>query len=131
EAIAGAIRLGSPSTPGEEPRFLDLPGEFVLRDPPVLRIETPLASDLAHRVEVEVEGIPGRFPAGRVVVAGQGGASTPTAPIEVSLGPIADLPSGAIDRPGELRIRVVLQPDPGLGWADPDVRSLWPGTIET
>ena len=36
-----------------------------------------------------------------------------------------------IDRPGERRIRLVLIADPELGWADPDVRSIWPGTLMT
>jgi hypothetical protein len=28
-------------------------------------------------------------------------------------------------------MRVILTADPELGWTDPEVRSLWPGTIET
>jgi hypothetical protein len=28
-------------------------------------------------------------------------------------------------------MRIVLSPDPDLGWTDPDVRSIWPGKIET
>ena len=27
------------------------------------------------------------------------------------------------------RLRVVLEADPDLGWIDPEVRSIWPGTI--
>jgi hypothetical protein len=34
-------------------------------------------------------------------------------------------------RPGSTRARVILTADPALGWADPEVRSVWPGTIAT
>ncbi len=86
---------------------------------------TPLPCDLAHRLDVEIEGVPGRFRAGSVVVSGQeSGLGLRTRdPRRFPLGPIAGLPPDAIDRPGERRIRLVLTADPDLGWADPDVRS--------
>jgi hypothetical protein len=128
-AIASSIVLDAePTAEGQDPRFLDLPGPFVLRDPPALRMTPPLPSDLAHRIELEFDGVSGRFPAGRVVVTEQGGT---TGPIEVPLGPVEGLPADAFEHPGERRVRVVLVPDPDLGWADPDVRSLWPEAIET
>ena len=29
------------------------------------------------------------------------------------------------------RLRIWLEVDPGGGWADPDIRSIWPGRTET
>lgn len=127
-ALASALRLDDAMPEDDGPRFLDLPGPFVMRDPPALWLDVPLASDLAHRIELEFEGIPGRFPAGRVVVSGQ---DQPAGVVEIPIGPVEGLPPDAFDRPGEHRLRAVLVPDADLGWADPDVRSLWPDPIET
>lgn len=125
--IASAVRLMSPGSSGDDPRFLDLPGAFVVRDPPVLRVDLPLPSDLAHRVSIEFAGKPGLIPAGSLVVSAQGGKGS----IDRPLGPIEGELAEPFEGPGEHRIRVVLRPDPGLGWADPDIRSLWPGEITT
>jgi len=124
-ALARSIRLEASAGPADAPRFLDL-GGFVMRDPPELVVAAPLPCDLAHALDVEIEGVPGRFRAGSVVLTSQAPAS-PRFPI----GPITGLPPEAIDRPGERRVRAVLVADPDLGWADPDVRSLWPGTLTT
>ncbi|WP_169976396.1 hypothetical protein [Tautonia rosea] len=133
EAIAAAIRLSAPSSPDDdEPRFLDLPGEFVVRDPPVLQIQVPLPSDLAHRVRIEFEGMAVRAGAGQVVVTSkQEESGQHLGSIELAIGPVIGLPPETFDRPGEVRLRATLEPDPDLGWADPDVRSLWPETITT
>ncbi|WP_435009763.1 hypothetical protein P12x_001008 [Tundrisphaera lichenicola] len=130
EAIARVVRLeaneaGSPGT-----TFLDLGGELVLREPPDLVLTTPIPSDLAHRMSIEFEGIPGTFPAGTVIVSGQG-SSDSSETHRFPIGPVVGIPPRAIDRPGERKIRAILTADPDLGWADPDVRSLWPGEIVT
>jgi len=131
-AVAGAIRLAHPEPAGGATTYLSLDDEFALRDPPVLAVATPLPCDLAHAVAVEFEGVPGRFPAGSVVLSGQGtNRDEPAGVRRFPLGPIATIPAAAIDRPGDRRLRVVLTADPDLGWADPDVRSIWPGSIET
>jgi len=134
-AFARAVRLepGSPGADADAPRHLDLNADLVLRDPPALAVDAPLPCDLAHAIAIEIEGVPGRFPAGSVVVAGQGSGGTEavTSTRRFPLGPIAGMPADAIDRPGERRIRAVLSADPDLGWADPDVRSIWPGTLTT
>lgn len=128
-----ALSLEPAGTPeGSPPRFLPLPGGLALREPPVLGVSLPLPNDLAHDLAVEFEGVEGRFPCGSVVVSGQGarragGSGRVTRP----LGELDSLPPGAIDRPGRRRMRAVLTADPHRAWADPDVRSLWPGTIET
>jgi hypothetical protein len=127
-ALASAIRLDDAMPGDDSPRFLDLPGSFVLRDHPAIWLEVPLPSDLAHRIELQFEGIPGRFAAGRVVVAGREGAA---GVVEIPIGPVDGLPPDTFDRPGSHRLRAVLVPDPDLGWADPDVRSLWPDPIVT
>jgi len=51
--------------------------------------------------------------------------------VYVPIGPVAGLPTGAIDRPGEVRLRLHLAADPDLGWADPDIRSIWPEPLTT
>jgi hypothetical protein len=133
-AFGHSIRLEPPGgiEPGSGTRYLDLNAELVLRDPPDLVVDTPLPCDLAHRLSVEIEGVPGLFPAGSVVVSGQGQEDSGRFEARrFPLKTIAGLPSDAIDRPGERRIRAVLTADPDLGWADPDVRSLWPGTLAT
>jgi hypothetical protein len=125
-----AIRLEAVEGREVGSRHLDLGPELVLRDPPELVVTTPLPSDLAHSLAVEFEGIPGQFRAGQVVISGQTGSGAIESrrfPLEQIVG----LPPGAIDRPGERKLRVVLTADPDLGWADPDVRSLWPGTMTT
>jgi hypothetical protein len=132
EALARAVQLRRPEAAEGESRYLDLGEEFALRDPPELVVATPLPCDLASTIEVELDGAPGRFGAGTLVLSGQGAdAKEPPGLRRFALGPIAGLPPGAIDRPGERRLRVLLRADPDRGWADPDVRSLWPGTITT
>jgi len=131
DAIAAAVGLdGSrpdPSADPSGPSYLPLNRTLAIPYVPVLRVETPLPCDLAHAVELEFAGVDGWFPAGSVVLSGQGGegaARTRRFP----LGPVAAVP---IDRPGVRAMRARLVPDPDLGWADPEVRSIWPGTIVT
>jgi hypothetical protein len=137
EAIARAVRLDrrdSGAEPSGPATYLDLTDQWALRNPPVLAIATPLPCDLAHRIEIEFEGIPGRFPAGTVVLGGQGPyPNEPESLRRFPLGPLDTLPPGvlAIDHPGPRRLRAILTPDPDRGWADPAIRSLWPGTITT
>jgi hypothetical protein len=137
EAMARSIRLESAPSSGEEPaRLVQLGGEWVLRNPPRLAVDLPLPCDLAHAAKLEFEGTPGRYPAGSLIVSGQGlsmrggpGPESSTRGFDVH--PLGPLPSGVIDRPGARRIRVHLAADSQLGWADPDIRSVWPGTVET
>ena len=129
DAFARSIRLEATPNDADSPRHLALNRDLVLRDPPDLLAIPPLPCDLAHRLEVEIEGVPGRFPSGTVVLSGQESGST--SPRRFRLGQIAGLPPEAIDRPGERRLRAILTADPELGWADPDARSIWPGTIMT
>ena len=137
EAMGRAIRLEKAAAEDAGPsRLLPLGGEWVLRNPPRLAVETPLPSDLAHRISIEFEGTPTRIEAGSVILSGQGlerrgEAATSPEVRRYDIGPIASVPGGAIERPGVRRLRVHLTADPQLGWADPDVRSVWPGQVET
>ncbi len=130
-AMNRAVALRPMSSPDGAPsRFVPLNRDLLLRDPPALVVSVPLPCDLAHAAFLEFEGVPGRFAAGEVVVCGPGPTATGgvrTIPLDVR-GPI---PPDAIERPGEVRVRAVLEADPHRGWADPDVRSIWPGTIVT
>ncbi len=115
--------------------YLPLDPDFMLRLPPRIAVAVPLPCDLAHAIAIEFEEIEGLFPAGRVILSGQAPGPDHAAPVSVAqalfdLGAI-DAPRGLIDRPGTSKIRAVLRPDPSIAWADPDVRSVWPGVIET
>jgi hypothetical protein len=137
EAIGRGIRLESATVQaGDVPANMPMGREWVLRNPPRLAVDTPLPSDLAHRLSVEFEGTPGRFPAGSIVLSGQGplprGDESRSSEVRrIDVGPFAMIPDGIITRPGVLRLRLHLEADSQLGWADPDVRSVWPGQIAT
>ncbi len=137
EAIARSIRLEPASEPeSASARLEPLGGEWVLRQAPRLAIETPLPADLAHRVFIELDGAAGRFPAGSLILSGQGLARRGGSPVtsevrRFGLGPIDPLPVGVIERPGTRRIRAHLAADAELGWGDPEIRSVWPGEAFT
>jgi len=133
ELVARAIGLepavaddGKPST------YLSLGGEWTLRNPPRLTVAVPLPCDLAQAISIEFEGVAGRFPGGRLTLSGQGvprrgSTGEETVIRRFELGPIPPLPPGVIDRPGMRRMRIWLEAEPDCGWADPDIRSIWPG----
>jgi hypothetical protein len=136
EAMARAIRLESATVEaGDVSALLPLGREWVLRNPPRLAVDTPLPSDLAHRAAIEFEGTPGRFPAGSMILSGQGTGQRGEPGLReirrFDVGPTAMIPEGIITRPGFLRMRLHLEADSQLGWADPDIRSVWPGQVET
>jgi hypothetical protein len=133
-AMAAAVRLVPADPDGNRPpSFLDLHRTMALREPPSLGIMTPLPCDLAHAVAVEFEDIAGRFPAGAVLLSGQGtrAGSALTRQHVVPLGPIDAVPEALIDHPGRRRIRAILRPDAERGWVDPEIRSIWPEEIVT
>jgi hypothetical protein len=139
ESIARAIRLEPADFASGEPaptRHLFLGGEWVLRNPPRLAVSTPLPCDLAHALAIEFDGTPGSFPAGPLIVSGQGvphpgSTGVETAIRRLELGPVPPLPHSVIERAGVRRMRLRLQADAELGWASPDIRSVWPGQTET
>ncbi len=133
QQLRDAIRLRpSETAEGEEVRYLPLDENLVLRDPPELFVRPPLPSDLAHDLFVEFEGVPGTFRAGRIVVSGQGsGATEAEMSRSHTIGPIEGVPTGTIDGVGDRRMRLILTANPDLGWTDPEVRSIWPGSITT
>jgi hypothetical protein len=137
ELFARAIRLEPANVAaGENSTYISLGAEWALRDPPRLAVTLPLPCDLAHEISVEIEGIAGRFAGGSVVVNGQGlpRQGSPEAETVVrrfDLRPIPNLAANAIERPGTRSMRLSLEPAPDRGWADPDVRSIWPGQLHT
>jgi hypothetical protein len=132
EAFARAVRLVAREPDERGASFLELSAEMALRDPPDIVVTLPLPCDLAHTIALEFEGIAGRFAAGELIQSGQGQrAGGPESARSFALGPIAPVPLEAIDRPGQYRLRVHLEPSAERGWADPDVRSIWPEPIVT
>ncbi len=136
ERMARSLRLESPPSADDRSSFLGLNQEMTIRNPPRLAITTPIPCDLAHNVSLEFDELPGRFPAGRLLLSGQGGSraeerADPAAPRLFPIGPVEPIPREVLDQPGTRRLRVHLEPDPDRGWTDPDVRSIWPGTLET
>jgi hypothetical protein len=136
ETIARSIRLEASAIDEPASHFVALSPQMTLRNPPSIVVATPLPCDLAHRVSVEIDGISGRLAAGAVLLGGQGsdrasGGESLRGVRLFSLGPIESLPADAIERPGERKMRAILEPDPDRGWTDPAIRSIWPGTIET
>jgi hypothetical protein len=137
ETTARAIRLESAGADDGKPAiYLALGDEWALRNPPRLAVATPLPCDLAHAISIEIEGAAGTFPGGQLVLSGQGIAPHQATHRAIEtrwfeLGPIPPLPAGLIERPGTRRMRIRLEADPACGWADPDIRSIWPGRKET
>jgi hypothetical protein len=133
EAIAQAVRLDAPAEgDAANPPFLELNDVLALRHPPEVVVAAPLPCDLAHAIVLEFEGIPGRWPAGGLVLSGQGERGGDGRGMHrFSIGPVERLTATALETPGCYRLRVVLEPDADRGWADPEVRSIWPEAIVT
>lgn len=130
EEIGRSIRLVGSSQGGPDlSPYLPLNDEMAIRDAPSIEVKTPLPSDLSHSIELEIEGVDGWFSGGKVTLPGQL-ASVPPGLATFSIGPVARLPAGAIDRRGTRKLRVRLLADPDRGWSEPEVRSVWPGTID-
>jgi len=137
ERIARSVRLES-QQPSADDRssFLALSQQMMIRNPPQVVIATPLPCDLAHQVFLEFDQVPERFPAGHILLSGQGDSRQGSSAELVQarhfpIGPVEPISGSAIDQPGARRLRVWLEPDPERGWTDPEIRSIWPGTIET
>ena len=116
--------------------YLSLGDEWTMRNPPRLTVRLPLPCDLAHAVSLEIDGITERFNGGCLLVSGQGlprdaSAAEPGAVRVQTIGPVVAPPAGAIERPGVRRVRVWLEPALDRGWADPAIRSIWPGQTTT
>lgn len=127
-ALAKAIGLAPPRSGSGGPNFAPLNSVVALRDPPHLQIRFPIPCDLAHGIRLEIEGLSENVESGDLVVCGQSG---PPNLLEIPLRIPANLPDDAFDQPTEARMRAVLTVDPQLGWSDPDVRSVWPGSLVT
>ncbi len=126
----GDVRDGEPAT------YLALSAEWTMRNPPRLAVTTPLSCDLAHAISLEFEGAVQGVSAGMLILSGQG--LKPRSPHDatsavqrIPLREIASIAPGIIEKPGRRRVRVSLEAVPESGWADPEVRSIWPGRTQT
>ncbi|MDE2509174.1 MAG: hypothetical protein KGM43_18395 [Planctomycetota bacterium] len=127
------VRLQASNASGSmDSRFVEINAEYALRDPPEIVVETPLPCDLSHRIEVEFEGSARRFSVGTLVLSGQGWTQADSARVLQSF-PLSPFQADAtaVERTGTTRLRVILSADPALGWTEPNIRSIWPGTITT
>ena len=138
ESVARAIRLepDAGAGGGETVTYLSLGDEWTLRNPPRIAVALPLPCDLAHTISIELEGIAERFNGGFLLVSGQGLPRQQSTEGEavirrIELGPVVPLPRGLIERPGPRRMRIWLEPVLDSGWADPAIRSIWPGRTHT
>ena len=132
ESFGRSVRLarGTTGDPGSH-AFLVLDDSLAIQDPPKIEVETPLPCDLAHPVSLEIEGVAGAIAAGVLVVSGTSAATEPAGIREFPITNLSRTPTGLVSRPGRWNLRAVLTADPHRGWADPDIRSIWPGTITT
>ncbi len=122
--FTNALRLEIVSP--NEPAFWPIGDGLAVQGIPTLVVVGNLPNDLAHTLAVEFEEVPGWRPAGVATFTGQGSGSR-RLPLEPPRGGSAP----PIGRRGTHRLRLRLEPDPQRGWAHPDIRSLWPGTVET
>ena len=88
------------------------------------------------RIYLEFEDMDQPVSAGMLILSGQGrkwpGPPEPAGAIERRpLEAIASPAPGAIVRPGPRRVRALLEAAPENGWADPEIRSIWPGRMQT
>lgn len=130
--IRRAVRLvAGLANPDQGASLWPLNDRLALRHVPAIALALPLPCDLAHTIAVELAGVATPLAAGELVLTGQGEVGSSPSTRLVPLGPPAPIPADVIDRPGVRAMRLRLVPDPGRGWSDPDVRSIWPGTVET
>jgi hypothetical protein len=135
--IEQAIRLEQDEVqPGDPATFLPLGPQWTIRNPPRLAVTTPLPCDLAHAIYLEFEGIERAVSAGMLVLSGQGTLPRGEHDLgvrvqRIPLGEIGSIDPDLFDRAGRRRARVVLQAVPERGWADPEIRSIWPGRAQT
>jgi hypothetical protein len=130
EAMSRVVRFEiSESRLGQadvDPVFVPIDPEFAIVGQPRIGLDE-LTCDLAHRAILEFAEPKRSVGAGEVVyLAARGEASTSVRPLQVE-----PAPEPLVAEPGAYRIRLVLTPDPDLGWAHPDVRSVWPRRIVT
>jgi len=117
-------------------RFLPFGDHLAIRNPPRIRIRSPLPCDLAHDVKLEIEGVSELIPAGSLVLKGESGRSDVSSggaavAEHFEIGPLSPRVGAIVERPGFRRLRLVLRANAELGWTDPAIRSIWPGTITT
>ena len=86
-----------------------------------------LPADLAHQAILEFENLDLSLSAGAIVKL-SGMADGPARKrVPVQLKPV----ERTTVQPGTYRVRLILSPNPDLGWAHADVRAVWPQRIET
>ncbi len=123
-----------------DPAFSVLDDRFAIRNPPGFKVVSSLTADLAHQAILEIEGISGRWSIGEWVVSERSTSQVTKNDFgETTFIIIRSWPetlerlgdAATLERGGNYRARVVLEPRPERGWSDPDIRSVWPEPIMT
>jgi len=128
--------------PDERPdaAFSVLDDRFAIRNPPGFKVVSRLPADLAHQAILEFEGIAGRWSIGECVVSERSTSQVDKNEfVETTFIVIRTWPeildrlgdAATLERGGNYRARVILEPRPERGWSDPDIRSVWPEAITT
>ncbi|MDB5351617.1 MAG: hypothetical protein JWN86_2864 [Planctomycetota bacterium] len=130
-AIIDAISLVQWGSNAGESEYVSLGEEFALRNPPALRILGPLPCDLAHAMVLEIEGASGPIAIGDVVLVGNKLSQQGVVVKCRSMPGFQASPLQGLTCPGKSRGRLVLTPDAHRAWANPEIRSVWPGSLAT
>lgn len=113
-----------------QPQLVAISSGFAIHRPPLAILTVPLPRDIAHEAVLEIEEVSSNIKLKSYVIASRGSVTTPhkqrkVIPLEIA-GLIDD---SAISRAGKYRARINLQPKSEMGWADPEIRSVWPGPL--
>ena len=86
-----------------------------------------LNADLAHRTELEFRDPAGKLNAG---VSVRAATHQPGIPFDQAVPlRIEAAKEPVLEQPGTYQVRLVLTPDPHVGWAHAEIRAVWPGQI--
>lgn len=103
---------------------------FAIHHPPVAMLAIPLPRDIAHEAMLEIEEVSSNIRLKKWVIASRGSVSTAEKQFkQIPLEMMGLIDDSAISRAGKYRARLLLNPKPELGWADPEIRSVWPGRL--
>ena len=130
EMQSGLIWRESELESNQESQLLQISHSFGIFKLPTPQLKLPLPRDISHDVILIIDGINSHISLNHAVMeCRQQPASTQqirTLPLKIQ-NLIAD---DQISHAGKYKARLILKPRPELGWADPEIRSVWPESLE-